>query len=259
MPGSVLLPFDTGAYSNPTACILSSLTSGTPAARWAVTAGDQVNLVLAPRTNPGVAGQSTTSNPIAAGSSIVVSGKLITALDADSLLFEAINFTHSTDGNGNDLYTGLLNLNTTELDAAIPTGVQSVAVMLVIDIIDPSGYPQRYLCAITVYNETYSGSEGSPTPATPTFLTGAQTQAQFLNNWNFITDIAGGTATSLNGQATAGVVALGTQVGLRGISTVNGGGYTIWEFAALPSSAPVQQLPADWNASSNNFTWIKVL
>lgn len=264
MPGTVLLPFDMGAYSSPASCILASLTSATPAPRFALTAGDQVNLIIAPRTNPGVAGQPTTSYTLPVGMTIAVTGKLITNLDASSLLFLATSFTHSTDLNGNDLYTGLLNLNTSELAAAIPTGVQSVAVMLVIELTDTSGNTQRFLCSITVFNETYSGGEGSPTPGTPTFLTAAQTYAGFVNNWNFISDLGGSTSSSLNSQVTAASVAIGTQVGMRGISAVNAGGYTIWEFTpyngvGTPAATPTQQPPLDWNGSTNNNVWTKVL
>jgi hypothetical protein len=262
--GIVICPFDFGAYSAPSRCILNGITDGTLNPSWAVTAGDQLQVVLYPRNKSSVTGALTTTQRLAAGSSIVVVGKLTTALDATSLLFKAINFVETNSAGvgqttGDWLYTGYLDLDTDELAAAIPTGAVSVPVMLIIDVIDPTGNPQRFLANITVFNECYSGTEGNPAPATPAFLTAAQTQAEFLNNWNFITDIAGGTATSLNAQPTAGVVAFGTQVALRGIEAVNGGGYTIWEYTNTSATGGAYVQPTDYDPVTNPGAWLKLL
>jgi hypothetical protein len=182
MPGIVILPFDTGAYSAPTRCILGGITSPTANTGWALTAGDQLSLVLYPRTVSPTSGAPTTTARLPVGGSIIVVGKQTTALDAATLLFSATDFAESNDGSGdagNWLYTGTLNLNTEELAAAIPTGVLSIPVMLVLDVIDAEGNAQRFLAAITVFNECYAGSEGAPTPATPEFLTALQTAALY--------------------------------------------------------------------------------
>ena len=258
--GTVLLPFNYGAYSSPNSCILNGVTSASPNSAWALTAGDQLNLVLYPRTTTGVAGASSITQQLPAGCSIVITGKVSTALDATTLLFKAINFTQAQDGNNNWTYTGYLDLKTDELAAAITTNQPSIQVMLIIEIIDATGSPQRFLAYITIYNECYSGSEGNPTPATPAFLTASQTQLGFVNNWNFVTDIGGGTATSLNFQPTAGVIAFGTQVGMRGIAAINGGGYTLWEYQnRTDASGPGLQQPLDFNAISNAGVWTQLL
>jgi hypothetical protein len=258
--GVANLYFDFGAYAAPSRCILSGLTSSTPQTDWGFVAGDQLQLVLWPRNIPAAIGGATTTQRLNLGS-IIVTGKPTTNLAATTLFFEAINFVEANteeDDSGDWSYTGYLNLNTTELIAAVGSE-ESTPFLLVIDVIDSTGKPQRWLAEITVYNPVYTGSEGSPTPATPAFWTAAQTQLNCLNNWNFITDTGGGTATSLNAQPTAGAIALGTQVALRGISTVNSGGYSIWEYSTSAPAGAATVQPLDYNASTNPGKWVQVL
>lgn len=263
--GTVSAPFDIGAYGV-TACILQGLTSPSYDTQFGLVGGDELNLVLYPRAQAGTVGAPTTTQRLPTGTTIVVSGKPATNPSSGTLLFEATSFTESQDGNGNWMYTGYLNLNTTELLSAIGSN-QSIQVLLIIDLISASGKPQRFLDYITVLAPGYTGSEGSPTPATPTFLTAAQTQAGFVANWSFITALTGGGETDLDGQPTLGVVSVGTMAILTNITDptsgllLNGGGATIWQLQNNPAAVdgPGVVVPADFDSSSNPNAWVKIL
>ncbi|MCE0498803.1 MAG: hypothetical protein LV481_12740 [Methylacidiphilales bacterium] len=177
--GTLILPFDTGAYGSPNTAILNGITDGSVDANFAMVQGDQLSLVLYPRAQNIVKGQPTSTVRLPSGASIVVTGKPLATPGADSILFGATGFTEAQDGNGNWTYTGELNLNTTELAAAIGSNQLSIPVLLVIDIVASGGAPQRYLALITIYNQVYSGSEGTPAPATPEFLTETQSDARY--------------------------------------------------------------------------------
>jgi hypothetical protein len=268
MPGTVILPYDVAAYGNPNAALLSGISLNTVQAQFGLVAGDELTLQVYPRNRPAITGNPTTTQRIASGSSMAVYGKPQSSPGVGTFLFDTVSFaefnTIPGDDSGDWYYAGLLDLNTDEALALFDGTSPSVAVMLIVEIIDATGKPQRYLIPITLFAPYYTGNEGTPTPATPTFLTAAQTQAEVVNNWNFITDIGGSIATSLNSQATAGVVAYGTQVGMRGISGVNAGGYTIWEYTqwtggGTPSAGARQQPPLDFNASSNPGLWVQLL
>jgi hypothetical protein len=180
--GTLNLPFDTGAYARPNSVILNGITDPSLAPNFGLVAGDQLTLVLYPRVKSVSPSNPTTTMQLPSGCSVMVTGKPLATPGASSVLFEANAFTEAQDGNGNWTYTGYLNLATTELAAAIPTNQLSIPVLLVIDIISSGGAPQRFLAVITVYNETYTGSEGAPSPGTSGFLSQAQSDARYLRN-----------------------------------------------------------------------------
>ena len=180
--GTLILPFDTGAYGAPNTAILNGITNGSVDGNFAMVQGDELSLVLYPRVQPLITGQPTTTQRLPSGCSIIVTGKPLATPGASSVLFQAANFTEAQDGNGNWTYTGYLDLDTTELAAAIGANVISIPILLVIDIIASGGASQRYLALITVYNQVYSGSEGQPTGATSGYLSQAQSDARYLRN-----------------------------------------------------------------------------
>ena len=177
--GTLILPFDTGAYGAPNTAILNGITDGSVNGKFSMVQGDELSLVLYPRAQNIVKGQPTSTVRLPTGCSVVVTGKPLGTPGASSVLFLANSFTEAQDGNDNWTYTGELNLDTDELAAEIGSNVLSIPVLLVIDIIAEGGAPQRWLALITVYNQVYSGSEGSPTPASPEFLTETQSDARY--------------------------------------------------------------------------------
>jgi hypothetical protein len=207
--GTLILPFDTGAYARPNNVILNGITDPSLAGSFGLVAGDQLALVLYPRAKSATVTNPTTTVRLPVGCSIIVTGKPLSTPGASSLLFEASSFTESQDGNGNWIYTGYLDLDTSELATAIPSNTLSIAVLLVIDIVSEGGQPQRFLAQVTIYNETYSGSEGAPTGSTSGFLSQAQSDARYLRNISGLQAITSGAGSVvITGESWAAVPAM---------------------------------------------------
>jgi len=244
--GTLLLPFDTGAYGSPNSAILNGITNGSVDGNFAMVQGDQFSLVLYPRVQPTVNGQPTTTQRLPVGCSVIVTGKPLATPGAASVLFQAADFTEAQDGNGNWTYTGLLDLDTEELAAAIGANVLSIPVLLVIDIIAEGGAPQRFLALITVYNQVYSGTEAAPTEATSGFLSQAQSDARYLRNISGSQAItSGATSVTVTGQTWPSVPAAIIAVVLKDggaadniFATVDSSSISATGFTAYLSGAP---------------------
>ncbi|HUB68021.1 MAG TPA: hypothetical protein VL981_11105 [Candidatus Methylacidiphilales bacterium] len=244
--GTLILPLDTGAYASPNTAILNGITDPSLDTSFGLVEGDQLSLILYPRVKSPTAGAATTTQRLPLGCSIIVTGKPLSSPGASTVLFQATGFTESQDANSNWIYTGYLDLDTNELAAAIPGNTLSIPVLLVIDIISAGGEPQRYLAVVTVYNETYTGSERAPTPATSGFLSQAQSDARYLRNISGTQTIPqGATSVAVTGQTwpetPSAVIAVVVKDGAAAdniFATVDRSSISATGFAAYLSGAP---------------------
>lgn len=202
--GTVVLPFDIGAYGQPSKTILNGITDPNTAPSFGMVAGDQFNLVLYPRAQSGTLGNPTTTSQLPSGSSIIVTGKPALSPGSATVLFLSSSFSESnTNGTSGDWrYSGRLNLDTPELLAALPSNTSTIQVTLVIEINEGGGGVQRFLAPITINNPTYTGAEGAPAVATPGYLTAFESLAQFVQNLIDITGQTGGGNTNVDGIST---------------------------------------------------------
>jgi hypothetical protein len=182
------LPFDVAAYGKPNVAILNGITDPSPGSLGLV-AGDQLTLQLYPRAKTSGIGSATTSVQMDSGFSIIVTGKPLATPDANTVLFIASSFTESQDANGNWVYSAVLDMDTDELAAAFANNQLTLQVMLVIEITTGANGPKRYLMPITAYNETYSGTEGAPTRATPGYLNQTASDARYAQLANNLSDL----------------------------------------------------------------------
>jgi hypothetical protein len=158
------------------------------------------------------------------------------------------------------LYRFLLTLDTPAVRAALGVGTDAeldqVTLQAQLRWTDQAGntYDTPPLI-VELVNEVIDGAE-TMDPSTP---------AEDVLNWTFITALSGGTATDLDAQATAGIVAYGTLIAMTGVvdpltgNPVNGGGLTVWEFvndAAAVTAAGVL-VPLDFNAETNPGAWVQ--
>jgi hypothetical protein len=244
--GTLILPFDTGAYARPNAVILNGIADPSLAGSFGLVAGDQLSLVLYPRAKSATVSNPTTTVRLPSGCSVIVTGKPLATPGASSVLFEATGFAETQDGNGNWLYTGFLDLNTTELGSAIGSNELSIQVLLVIDIVAAGGSPQRFLSIITIYNESYTGSESAPSPATSGFLSEAQSDARYIRNNSGLQTIGSGMSTvTVTGQAWGAVPSMVLAVVVKNGSSadnifvvVDSASITADGFTAYLSGAP---------------------
>jgi hypothetical protein len=187
---TVPLYFDADAYARPNSCLLANGTDARITTGFAFSAGDQFDLALYPRTKASPGDSTTITKRFTPGATILVTGKLTTALGAASLLFKAPAtgqvFTEANtadDDSGDWFYTGYLNLLTNELLAAFGANgnLPYIQVMLMIVVTDPDTTTKRWIANIAVYNPGYTGTEGGPTDATAgNYLTAAQVAAGFI-------------------------------------------------------------------------------
>ena len=197
----VTLPFDMGNYGKINNTILGGITNPSPLGAFGLVAGDEVLLKLYPRDQGSTVGSPTTSHRLQSGFSVRVTGKPIATPGASTLLFNTTSFNETLDGS-DYYYAGSLELDTTELLAALGSA-NSLAVMLVIQITDSTGAVQTFLAPITIYSPYYTGSEGSPAPATPGYLSQVASMALFVQNLIAVTGQTGGGSTKIDGIPTA--------------------------------------------------------
>lgn len=137
--------------------------------------GDTALVRIWPRAETGNATAPLETYRLATGTNPVLAGKSAAALSAATLLFSALTWAeHNTeeDDSGDWYYEAELNLNTTELDAAI-TALSGTATSLAVkcDIeLQNADNTQRLTFQFdgSVLRQVYDG-EADPTPGTPDY------------------------------------------------------------------------------------------
>lgn len=137
--------------------------------------GDTALVRIWPRTETGSATSPLETARLATGTNPVLAGKSSAALSAATLLFSALTWTEYNtlaEDAGDWYYEAELNLNTTELDAAI-TALSGTATSLAVkcDIeLQNADNTQRLTFQFdgSVLRQVYDG-EADPTPGTPSY------------------------------------------------------------------------------------------
>lgn len=159
------IDIDVDNPSNP--LLAKGLSTSRQAFSW--TQGDQFPLRIYPRSL-GQLGNPSTSEPVPAGSAIVLGAKKkVSGLITGDLLFSATGFSEVVDGD-DTYYTAELDLNTTELNTEFSDdSVGSITCQVDIEV-QTAGNTQRttFRFDMTIAKQAYA-NESSPTPAEPSY------------------------------------------------------------------------------------------
>jgi hypothetical protein len=144
--------------------LLEGITPNPPNIKPALMQGDQTAIQLYFR-KMGAVGVDTTAYTLDAGYTLYLVGKLASALDDGAVLFSVSSWT--SPGEGEEHYSGTLNLNTAEIDAAFAATTESDTIDVSVDIeYRDAGNTERvtYRADIQICRQVYQGSEAVPTP-----------------------------------------------------------------------------------------------